>query len=408
MFYRRLTSTDPININKYKAKEVNNSAWGGMFFHKSLIDKIGLPNEDYFIFLDDYEFSHRINSFGGKIYLLPNCLITDIDYKSYSNYSRFTNLIRFEKPERVYYAARNHFVFERKYRCNNVLIFYLNVIAFIKIGFFFSLFNLNFSNFKTILIAIFDGIKGNLGENKDFACKLKMNVSVVLDYFKYFIPFSTAEDENKYFYVTQRHRFGHLGIKNLIKFSYNSSKKITSDSLIGYTEYYFKATKLLKAISPKVEIIRLSAAYEDFYQRYFEKNKIELLISGGVTGFERCALFIARKLGIKTMCVWEGFFRPSTISYDSLGMNAESKFNLKSWNEIESHVPSKRFVDFYNDYASSVERKTTKKINLRDIQKDKFNSLHQLRNRFLDRSDIERIRLPIKRTLNSSNILFHI
>lgn len=166
---RRLSSTDSFNINKYKTKEVNNSAWGGMFFHKSLIDKIGLPNEDYFIFLDDYEFSHRIKSCGGKIFLLLNCLIKDIDCKSYSNYSRFTNLIRFEKPERVYYAARNHFVYGRKFRCNSVLFFYMNVIVFIKIVFFFSLFNLNFSNFKRILIAIFDGINGNLGENKDFA-----------------------------------------------------------------------------------------------------------------------------------------------------------------------------------------------------------------------------------------------
>lgn len=223
-----------------------------------------------------------------------------------------------------------------------------------------------------------------------------MNVAVILDYFKYFIPFSFLERENKYFYVTQRHRFDSLGIKNLIKFSYNSSKRITSDSLIGYSDYYFKATQLLQAISSKVGIIHLAAAYEDFYQRYFEKNKIELLLSGGVTGFERCGLFIARKLGIKTLSVWEGFFRPSTISYDPLGMNVESKFNSKLWSEIESHIPSKRFVDFYHYYSSNAERNPSKKTKLKDIQKDKFDFLHQLRNRFLDRSDIERIRLPIR------------
>lgn len=166
---RRLNLTDSFNINNYKAKEVNNSAWGGMFFHKSLIDKIGLPNQDYFIFLDDYEFSHRIKSIGGKIFLLPNCLITDIDHYSYSNYSRFTTLVRFENAERVYYAARNHFVFARKYRCKNLFVFYLNVFVFIKIVFLFSLLNLNFSNFKTILKAIFDGIKEKLGKHKDFA-----------------------------------------------------------------------------------------------------------------------------------------------------------------------------------------------------------------------------------------------
>ena len=142
-----------------------------MFFHKSLIDKIGLPSEDYFIFLDDYEFSHRVKLVDGKLYLLPNCLIKDIDQISYSNYSRFTNLVRFEKRERVYYAARNHFVFEKKYRCKNLLLFYLNVFAFIKIVFFFSLINFNFATFQVIILAILDGVNEKLGENKKFPLK---------------------------------------------------------------------------------------------------------------------------------------------------------------------------------------------------------------------------------------------
>lgn len=223
-----------------------------------------------------------------------------------------------------------------------------------------------------------------------------MNISVILDYFKYFIPFSLAKSENKYNFITQRNRFDSFGINDLIKFKYESSKRVSFPDLLGNPNHYFKAVKLLKAIPPKIEINLLAALYENFFQRCFEKNNTELLISGGVTGFERCGLFIARKLGIKTLCVWEGFFRPSTISYDRLGMNAESEFNLKLWSEIESHVSSKRFVDFYNYYTSNVKRNPSKKANLRDIQKGKFDFLHQLRNRFLDRSDIERIRLPIK------------
>ena len=142
----------------------------------------------------------------------------------------------------------------------------------------------------------------------------------------------------------------------------------------------------------------MAIAYEDFFNKYFEINKIELLISGGVTGFERCGLFIAQALGIKTLCVWEGFFRPSTISFDPLGMNAESKFNLKPWTEIESHVPSKRF-QFINCDTSKTKSSLVKPTRLREIQKGRFDFFYQLKNRISDRNDIERIRLPIKEHL---------
>lgn len=226
-----------------------------------------------------------------------------------------------------------------------------------------------------------------------------MNVAVILDYFKYFIPFSFVEGENKYFYITQRHRFDTLGIKNLTKFSFTTSKRISLESAIGDPDYYFKATKLVKAISPKVDIIQLSIVYEDFFKKYFKINKIQFLLSGGVTGFERSGLFIARKLGLKTLCIWEGFFRPTTISFDPLGMNAESEFNLKSWNEIESHVPSNRFQIFYTDYFSKLIDNSHDKKSLKEIHKGKFKILNQIINRIRDRNDYERIRLPIKEHL---------
>jgi capsule polysaccharide modification protein KpsS len=223
-----------------------------------------------------------------------------------------------------------------------------------------------------------------------------MNVAVILDYFKYFIPFSLAERGNKYFYLTQRHRFGSLGIKKLIQFELNTSKRITAESPIGDPEYYFKATNLLNAISSKVTIDQLAIAYEDFFKKYLEMNKIELLLSGGVTGFERCGLFIARTLGVKTLCVWEGFFRPSTISFDPLGMNAESEFNLKSWKEVESHAPSNGFQFFYSDFISKFLEKSFQEKTLKDIHRSKFDILYQISNRLCDRNDHERIRLPIK------------
>lgn len=166
--FNRIKPKVNFKAENYEPVKINNSAWGGMFFHKNLIHKIGLPNTDYHIFLDDYEYSVRLAKAGGNIFLLPQCIITDIDEPTSEKYSRFTNLVKFENPSRVYFAARNHFVFERKYRCINPIIFYINVLSFIKIVSWFSIFNFNFTNFRTIVTAVYDGIKNNLGENKNF------------------------------------------------------------------------------------------------------------------------------------------------------------------------------------------------------------------------------------------------
>ena len=55
------------------------SPYGGMFFHKDLIDIIGLPDENYFVYADDFDFSYRITRNGGKIILVSEARIEDID-----------------------------------------------------------------------------------------------------------------------------------------------------------------------------------------------------------------------------------------------------------------------------------------------------------------------------------------
>lgn len=222
-----------------------------------------------------------------------------------------------------------------------------------------------------------------------------MNIAIVLDYFKYFLPFSLSESANKYFYTTQRSRFDGINIPNFSKFNLNQVDRLTKKSIEDDPEFYFKATKPLDAIKQNLDVKYLAAAYEDYFHKYFDQFKIDLLISGAVTGFERCGLHIARKASIKTLCVWEGFFRPSTVSCDPIGMNAESDFYTKSWSEIESHVPSDRFKKFYAEFKLRLSGSSTVKKSLKEIQQDKFDFKYQLKNRFADRNDLERIRLPI-------------
>jgi GT2 family glycosyltransferase len=49
--------------------------YGGLFFHKSLLDRIGYPNEDFFLYHDDSEFTYRITALGGSIYLIADSIV---------------------------------------------------------------------------------------------------------------------------------------------------------------------------------------------------------------------------------------------------------------------------------------------------------------------------------------------
>ena len=109
------------------------ATYGGMFFHKSLINRIGLPLRDYFIYCDDFEWSHRIIQKGGKIYLVKASRVKDIE----SNGSGSDN--------KEYYQARNFIRFQKKL-AKNKFIFYLNAFCYMMLK-------------PTLQKAIWDGIK---------------------------------------------------------------------------------------------------------------------------------------------------------------------------------------------------------------------------------------------------------
>lgn len=119
-----------------KSGQVSVAPYGGMFFHKKLIDKIGYPKEEYFVYADDHEWSYRITKNGGKIILLLDSLVEDIDtswnIKS-STQIPFINYLFYGTDFRVYYAIRNRTYFEINSLVNNRLIYFINKFLFVNI-----------------------------------------------------------------------------------------------------------------------------------------------------------------------------------------------------------------------------------------------------------------------------------
>jgi GT2 family glycosyltransferase len=84
--------------------------YGGMLFHKSLLETIGYPDERFFVYCDDYEWSYRITQSGGSIFLIQKSKVNDIDVSD-----------KEENPAKIYYSVRNLTYFKKKLSRNKVL-----------------------------------------------------------------------------------------------------------------------------------------------------------------------------------------------------------------------------------------------------------------------------------------------
>ncbi|MXV51660.1 glycosyltransferase [Pedobacter sp. HMF7647] len=140
--------------------------YGGLFFHKSMVDLIGLPDERFFLYVDDSEYSYRITQSDGTIWLIPSCKVDDIDKSQGIGYKKqlFHSQLLDQWSFRTYYAIRNRLYFYQSVAVKNKTIFNINkglYLFYLKI---ISLLSGKSAEYKKLLTAVDDGINGNLGK----------------------------------------------------------------------------------------------------------------------------------------------------------------------------------------------------------------------------------------------------
>lgn len=157
--------------NKYKfitsPIEVPYCSYGGFFFHKSVISKIGYPDEHFFLYGDDTEYTSRISRLGGKLFLVPHSIIKDIDKcwrLKTKGASQFSILLQAESDFRIYYAVRNQVYFETRFWKGNEVIYKMNKFIFMTVLRFFTYNQGNIKRFKLIERAITHAEQGLLGQ----------------------------------------------------------------------------------------------------------------------------------------------------------------------------------------------------------------------------------------------------
>lgn len=140
--------------------------YGGLFIPRPVIEQIGYPDERFFLYVDDSEFSYRITATGGVIWLVPGAGVRDIDKSQGVTYRKrwFASVLLDQWSFRTYYHVRNRLFFYGRTTIKNRFIFRLNKFLLLTWLKLISIIRGQQGRYKKLLTAIDDGLNGNLGE----------------------------------------------------------------------------------------------------------------------------------------------------------------------------------------------------------------------------------------------------
>jgi GT2 family glycosyltransferase len=115
------------------ALEIPFGPYGGLFIHKSALRKLGYPNERFYLYNDDSEYTTRFKMIGGRLFLVPASVVCDLDRSWHvleNGETLFSHLLLAQSDCRIYYATRNQSYLENHVWVKNWLIYGLNKSVF--------------------------------------------------------------------------------------------------------------------------------------------------------------------------------------------------------------------------------------------------------------------------------------
>ncbi len=144
--------------------------YGGFFAHRSVYERIGLPNSNFVLYQDDLEYTLRLTRLGGFIFLCPSARINSQEI-AWDNLRRFPfgmlPWLDSKEEFRVYYGARNTAYFEKKYY-NKKIYRIINRTIYLILLILLGTYTKKTKRLKLILTAIKEGESGRLGYNPSF------------------------------------------------------------------------------------------------------------------------------------------------------------------------------------------------------------------------------------------------
>ncbi len=148
--------------------DVSAVPFGGMFFHKDVIKEIGYPDEKYYLYCDDFDFCCRHIANDGRIILSLESGIDDIEQSWNVKGSAIKKIATGGDLFRIYYSIRNRVYLEKKYLVTSWAVYIFNMLVYSTLVTMIALTRLKFINIKTYYTALFHGLAGKMGYNKNF------------------------------------------------------------------------------------------------------------------------------------------------------------------------------------------------------------------------------------------------
>ncbi len=150
--------------------EIKQAPYGGLFLPRVTISEIGFPNEQLYLYADDTEYTNRIIQSGGKIWMITASKLTDLEGSWWSDvnvlHKKWSEPLLEEGGFKAYYSARNLTWFLWNNLTPNPIAFLLNGIIYLSYLFLIAIISKKMDAFVLTLVAVKDGLFGNLGKNK--------------------------------------------------------------------------------------------------------------------------------------------------------------------------------------------------------------------------------------------------
>ncbi len=150
--------------------------YGGLFFHKTVLSHLGYPNEDFFLYNDDTEYTSRLIKSGGSLFLVPSSVVHDLQPSWHvlnKGETFFSHLLTVDSDSRIYYATRNQSYIETHLRMRSLIAYALNKWAFFT---FLSLSALRHKRWNRVALisrAVRRGKAGELGRSEELGSTAK-------------------------------------------------------------------------------------------------------------------------------------------------------------------------------------------------------------------------------------------
>ena len=144
--------------------------YGGLFFHRSLLNNIDLPPKEYVLYMDDFAFTLPITENGGNIYLIGESILEDSENSTYLPKSKkwLHHTLFDSKIQHSYYTLRNILYFCKKHLLDNFWVFKLNQYSFYVLIATMAVLRGETSRLKVLKDAVEDVDKGRMGLNDNY------------------------------------------------------------------------------------------------------------------------------------------------------------------------------------------------------------------------------------------------